>query len=129
MYRFPEKPSLYTTRNTMRIVISFKEYNTSHSSTKSSPVTPLLYMLVMSSNLGFLSVFPARGHPDNDRCVENDPLTCPIPSQPGVGQFTPSNFIAVAAATAALCCSTVPPDSKILVLFRFAIGHPDALKP
>lgn len=53
----------------------------------------------------------------------------PDPSQPGVGQFTPSNLIAeAAAATAALCCSTVPPLSKTRILFRFAIGQPDALK-
>jgi hypothetical protein len=52
----------------------------------------------------------------------------PLPSHPGVGQFTPSNFIAVAAATAALCCSIVPPFSNTLILFLFAIGHPDALQ-
>lgn len=94
----------------------------------SSPLIPLLYMLVMSSNLGLRSVLPARGHPDNDLWVENEPLMWPIPSQPGVGQLTPSNFIAVAAATAALCCSTVPPDSSTRSLFLFAIGQPDALE-
>lgn len=51
-----------------------------------------------------------------------------LPSQPGVGQFTPSNFIAVATATAALCCSIVPPFSRTLILLRFAIGQPEALK-
>lgn len=51
-----------------------------------------------------------------------------LPSQPGVGQFTPSNFIAVATATAALCCSMVPPFSRTLILFLFAIGHPEALE-
>ena len=50
------------------------------------------------------------------------------PSQPGVGQLTPSNFIAVATATAALCCSIVPPFSSTRILFRFAIGHPEALE-
>lgn len=44
-----------------------------------------------------------------------------------MGQLTPSNFIAVAAATAALCCSIVPPFSRTLILFLFAIGHPEAL--
>lgn len=51
-----------------------------------------------------------------------------LPSQPGVGQLTPSNFIAVATATAALCCSIVPPFSRTLILFRFAIGQPEALE-
>lgn len=36
--------------------------------------------------------------------------------------------MAVAAATAALCCSTVPPDSRTRILLRLAIGQPDALK-
>lgn len=35
---------------------------------------------------------------------------------------------AVAAAIAALCCSIVPPLSKIRNLLRAAIGQPDALK-
>lgn len=35
---------------------------------------------------------------------------------------------AVAAAIAALCCSIVPPLSKMRILFRAAIGQPDALK-
>lgn len=68
------------------------------------------------------------GQPERERCVRNEPLMCPVPSQPGVGQLTPSNFMAVAAATAALCCSTVPPFSRTRSLFRFAIGHPDALR-
>jgi hypothetical protein len=51
-----------------------------------------------------------------------------IPSQPGVGQLTPSNFIALATTTAALCCSIVPPFSRTLILFLFAIGHPEALQ-
>lgn len=50
------------------------------------------------------------------------------PSHPGVGQLTPSNFIAVATATAALCCSIVPPFSRTLILFRLAMGHPEALQ-
>lgn len=98
------------------------------SSVLSSPLIPLLYMLVMSSNLGFFIEWPAFGQPDNDRCVENEPFIWPSPSQPRVGQLTPSNFIAVAAATAALCCSTVPPDSKTRPLFRFASGQPEALQ-
>lgn len=89
---------------------------------------PLLYMVDMSSNLGFLTACPAIGQPESDLWVENEPFMCPIPSHPGVGQFTPSNFMAVAAATAALCCSTVPPDSRTRILLRFAIGQPDALK-
>ena len=93
-----------------------------------SPVIPLLYMADMSSNLGFFTACPAIGHPESDLCVEKEPFICPIPSQPGVGQFTPSNFIAVAAATTALCCSTLPPDSKALILLRLAIGQPEALK-
>jgi len=36
--------------------------------------------------------------------------------------------MAVAAATAALCCSTVPPASRTRILFRLAIGQPEALK-
>jgi hypothetical protein len=36
--------------------------------------------------------------------------------------------MAVAAATAALCCSTVPPFSSTRNLFRLAMGHPDALR-
>lgn len=35
--------------------------------------------------------------------------------------------MAVAAATAALCCSTVPPASSTRILLRLAIGHPEAL--
>lgn len=50
-----------------------------------------------------------------------------LPSHPGVGQLTPSNFIAVATATAALCCSIVPPFSSTLILFLFAMGQPEAL--
>lgn len=73
-------------------------------------------------------VAPATGHPERERWVRKDPFICPDPSHPGVGQFTPSNFIAdAAAATAALCCSTVPPLSSTRILLRFAIGHPDAL--
>jgi hypothetical protein len=53
---------------------------------------------------------------------------CPVPSQPGVGQLTPSNFMAVAAATAALCCSTEPPLSRTRILFRLAMGQPEALQ-
>lgn len=34
----------------------------------------------------------------------------------------------VAAAIAALCCSIVPPLSKIRILFLAAIGQPDALE-
>lgn len=72
---------------------------------------------------------PAMGHPESDRWVRKDPLRCPDPSQPGVGQLTPSNLMAeAAAATAALCCSTVPPLSRTRILLRFAIGQPDALK-
>lgn len=41
--------------------------------------------------------------------------------------YLPSNFMAVAAATAALCCSTVPPASRTRILFRLAIGQPEAL--
>lgn len=67
-------------------------------------------------------------HPDSDLCVKKVPLMCPVPSHPRVGQLTPSNFIAVATATAALCCSTVPPFSSTLILLRFAIGQPDALQ-
>lgn len=85
-------------------------------------------MVDMSSNFGFFTAWPAIGQPDRDLWVENDPFIWPIPSQPGVGQFTPSNFIAVAAATAALCCSTVPPDSNTRILFLFAMGQPDALQ-
>lgn len=71
---------------------------------------------------------PATGQPDSERCVKKDPFMCPEPSQPGVGQLTPSNLIAdAAAATAALCCSTVPPLSSTLILLRFAIGQPEAL--
>lgn len=71
---------------------------------------------------------PATGQPDRERCVKKEPLMCPDPSQPGVGQLTPSNLMAeAAAATAALCCSTVPPLSKTRILLRFAIGHPEAL--
>lgn len=51
-----------------------------------------------------------------------------LPSHPGVGQLTPSNFMAVATATAALCCSIVPPFSRTLILFLFAIGQPEALE-
>lgn len=93
-----------------------------------SPVMPLLYMEDMSSNLGFLTACPAIGQPESDLCVEKEPFMCPIPSHPGVGQLTPSNFMAVAAATAALCCSTVPPDSRTRILLRFAMGQPDALE-
>lgn len=50
-----------------------------------------------------------------------------MPSHPGVGQFTPSNFIA-GAATTALCCSTLPPDSRTLIFCLLAIGQPDALQ-
>lgn len=39
----------------------------------------------------------------------------------------PSNLMAVAAATAALCCSTVPPASRTRILLRLAIGQPEAL--
>ena len=98
-----------------------------HIDTTALPVIPLLYMADMSSNLGFFTACPATGHPESDLCVEKEPFMWPIPSQPGVGQFTPSNFIAVAAATTALCCSTLPPDSRTLILLRFAIGQPDAL--
>lgn len=35
--------------------------------------------------------------------------------------------MAVAAATAALCCSTVPPASRTRILLRLAMGQPDAL--
>jgi hypothetical protein len=97
------------------------------------PGGALAYMLFISSG-AYLFFFgspawplPAMGQPDRERCVRNEPLMCPVPSQPGVGQFTPSNFMAVAAATAALCCSTVPPFSSTRSLFRLAIGHPDAL--
>lgn len=47
---------------------------------------------------------------------------------PGVGQLTASNFRLVADTTDALCCSRVPPLSRTRILFRFAIGHPDALR-
>lgn len=71
---------------------------------------------------------PATGQPESERCVKKEPLMCPEPSQPGVGQLTPSNLMAeAAAATAALCCSTVPPLSSTRILLRFAIGHPEAL--
>lgn len=97
------------------------------------PGGALAYMLFMSSGvyLFFFGIpawpLPAMGQPDRERCVRNEPLMCPVPSQPGVGQLTPSNFMAVAAATAALCCSTVPPFSSTRNLFRLAMGHPDAL--
>ena len=95
-----------------------------------SPVYPFEYIETgISSYLGFLIIpWAAIGHPDSDRCVKKVPLMCPVPSQFGVGQLTPSNFMAVATATAALCCSTVPPLSSTLILFRFAIGQPEALK-
>lgn len=89
--------------------------------------------MISSGYFGFLGcgvgvAAPAIGQPDKERWVKKDPFKCPEPSQPGVGQFTPSNLIAdAAAATAALCCSTVPPLSKTRILLRFAIGHPDAL--
>lgn len=98
------------------------------------PGGALAYMLFMSSGV-YLFFFgmpawplPAMGQPDRERCVRKEPLMCPVPSHPGVGQLTPSNFIAVAAATAALCCSTVPPFSSTRSLFRLAMGHPDALQ-
>lgn len=81
-----------------------------------------------SGYFAFFTVCPAKGHPLRERCVKKEPFICPVPSQPGVGQLTPSNFIAVAAATAALCCSMEPPDSNTLALFLLAIGHPEALE-
>jgi hypothetical protein len=36
--------------------------------------------------------------------------------------------MAVAAATAALCCSTEPPLSRTRILFRLAMGQPEALQ-
>ena len=98
------------------------------------PGAALAYILFISSGvyLFFFGIppwpLPAMGQPERERCVRNEPLMCPVPSQPGVGRLTPSNFMAVAAATAALCCSTVPPFSRTRSLFRFAIGHPDALR-
>lgn len=70
----------------------------------------------------------ATGHPLSERWVRNEPLMCPAPSQPGVGQFIPSSLAAaVTAARAALCCSTVPPPSSTRILLRLAIGQPEAL--
>lgn len=60
-------------------------------------------------------------------CVRNVPFMWPVPSQPVVEQCVGSNFIAVAAAMAALCCSIVPPLSRIRNLLRLAIGQPEAL--
>lgn len=56
------------------------------------------------------------------------PFVWPVPSHPLVGQLVGSNLIAAAAAMAALCCSIVPPLSRIRNLLRFAIGQPDALQ-
>uniref|UniRef100_A0A182MH72 Uncharacterized protein n=1 Tax=Anopheles culicifacies TaxID=139723 RepID=A0A182MH72_9DIPT len=61
------------------------------------------------------------------RCVLNVPSTCPLPSQPGVGQVNGSNLPAAACAMAAFACSIVPPFSRMCILLRNAIGHPDAL--
>lgn len=69
------------------------------------------------------------GHPLNDLCVRKVPFMCPVPSQPGVGQLIPSNLMEEAVETGVLCCcSIVPPFSKALILFRLAIGQPDALQ-
>lgn len=61
-------------------------------------------------------------------CVRKVPFMWPVPSHPDVGQLVGSYFNAVAAAMAALCCSMVPPLSRIRNLLRLAIGHPDALR-
>lgn len=90
--------------------------------------------MMSSGYLGFFGcgvgvAAPAIGQPERERWVKKDPFRCPDPSQPGVGQLTPSNLMAeAAAATAALCCSTVPPLSNTRILLRFAIGHPEALE-
>lgn len=88
--------------------------------------------MISSGYFGFFGgvgvAAPAIGQPDSERWVRKEPFKCPDPSHPGVGQFTPSNLIAdAAAATAALCCSTVPPLSSTRILLRFAMGHPEAL--
>lgn len=58
--------------------------------------------------------------------LRNAPVMWTSPSDDE--QVFPSYFMATAAAIAALCCSIVPPLSKIRILFRAAIGQPDALK-
>lgn len=63
----------------------------------------------------------------NYLCVKNVPLICAMLSS-DVEQFGLSYFKATTAAMAALCCSIVPPLSKIRILFRAATGQPDALK-
>lgn len=64
----------------------------------------------------------------NYLCVKNVPLICAMLSLSDVEQFGLSYFKATTAAMAALCCSIVPPLSKIRILFRAATGQPDALK-
>lgn len=65
-------------------------------------------------------------------CVENVPFMWFIwlSQFDDAEQLFSSYFIAatVTAAIAALCCSIVPPLSRIRILFRVAIGQPDALK-
>jgi len=65
------------------------------------------------------------GHPARARWARNE-----LVSQLVVEQLSEAdvNFMAVAAATAALCCSTVPPFSRTLILLRLAMGHPEALQ-
>lgn len=62
--------------------------------------------------------------------VRNGPViwTSPSDDEQVFPSYLMATACAVAAAIAALCCSIVPPLSKIRILFRAAIGQPDALK-
>lgn len=87
--------------------------------------------MVTSSNFGFLITWVVGPQPEV-KSIPNSKSTrfCYYSksSRSTKANCLPSNLIAVAAATAALCCSTVPPASKTRILLRLAIGHPEALQ-